>query len=60
METKKLNLDAFKEMANEVQTEDVLSQIEGGLEDWGDCHGYWGKLGKYFEDGGHPPIHYVP
>lgn len=48
MESKKLSLDAFKEMANEVQSEEVLKQIEGGT--WGDCHGYWGKLGKYFDD----------
>ncbi|MCL9804904.1 hypothetical protein NAT51_05195 [Flavobacterium amniphilum] len=55
MENKKLSLDAFKQMAESVQTEDVMRQVEGGLEGWGDCHGYWGKLGKYFEMG--DPIH---
>lgn len=56
MESKKLSLDAFKEMANEVQSEEVLKQIEGGT--WGDCHGYWGKLGKYFDDDYRLPIKY--
>lgn len=45
---KKLNLDDFKSMADGVQTEEVMSQIDGGLEQegWYDCHGFWGGLHK--------------
>lgn len=44
MKTEKLSLDAFKEMAENVQTEEVMEQIEGGS--WSDCHGFWGGAGK--------------
>ncbi len=44
MKTEKLSFEAFKAMADNVQTEDVLNQIEGG--DLTDCHGFWGWVGK--------------
>lgn len=48
---KKLNLDDFKEMANNVQTEEAMSKIEGGLENsLTDCHGFWGPVGKALRD----------
>ena len=39
MKTEKLSLDAFKKMADKVQTEELLETITGGLEaaKW-DCH----------------------
>ena len=46
MKTEKLSLDAFKAMAENVQEQEVMSQIEGGS--WSDCHGFWGYLGKAF------------
>jgi|GEM_PF-3967853 hypothetical protein len=46
MKTEKLSLDAFKQMAENVQTQDVMEQIEGGS--WSDCHGFWGWMGKAF------------
>ena len=48
MKTEKLNLDAFKAMAENVQTEDVMNQIEGGT--LFDCHGFWGGVGKALRD----------
>lgn len=48
MKTEKLSLDAFKAMADNVQTEEAMSKIEGGLENsWSDCHGFWGQLHKF-------------
>ena len=44
MKTEKLSLNAFKAMADNVQTEDVMNQIEGGS--LFDCHGLWGDFGK--------------
>lgn len=44
MKKEKLSLDAFKAMADNVQSEEVMSNIEGGT--WSDCHGFWGWLGK--------------
>lgn len=44
MKTEKLSFEAFKAMADNVQTEDVLNQIEGG--NLTDCHGFWGWVGK--------------
>ena len=44
MKTEKLSLDAFNAMADNVQTEDVMNQIEGGS--LFDCHGFWGNVGK--------------
>jgi hypothetical protein len=46
MKTEKLSLDAFKAMAENVQEQEVMSQIEGG--NWSDCHGFWGTVGKSF------------
>ena len=46
MKTEKLSFDAFKQMAEGVQSQDVMEQIEGGS--WSDCHGFWGSLGKAF------------
>ncbi|WP_454045897.1 hypothetical protein [Chryseobacterium sp. Marseille-Q8038] len=43
-QTKKLSLDAFKKMAEKVQTEEVMQKVEGG--DWTDCHGISGALVK--------------
>ena len=43
----KLNLDDFKSMANNVQEQDAMNNIEGGLSDWSDCHGFWGQLHKF-------------
>ena len=48
MKTEKLSLNAFKAMADNVQTEDVMNQIEGG--NLFDCHGYWGAVGKRVRD----------
>jgi hypothetical protein len=48
MKTEKLSLDAFKAMANNVQSEEVMEQIEGG--NLFDCHGYWGRVGKALGD----------
>ena len=48
MKTEKLSLDAFKAMADNVQTEDVMNQIEGGT--LFDCHGFWGRVGKALGD----------
>ena len=46
MKTQQLSLEAFKAMAENVQEQEVMSQIEGGS--WSDCHGFWGSLGKAF------------
>ncbi|CAA7197319.1 hypothetical protein [Chryseobacterium potabilaquae] len=43
-QTKKISLDAFKEMAEKVQTEEVMQKVEGG--DQSDCHGFWGQAHK--------------
>ncbi|MFP8894376.1 hypothetical protein [Chryseobacterium sp. EZn1] len=43
-QNKKLSLDAFKEMAEKVQTEEVMQKVEGG--DSSDCHGFWGQAHK--------------
>jgi hypothetical protein len=43
---KKLSIDALKERAEEVQTTEVMTKIEGAA--WSDCHGFWGTLGKAF------------
>ncbi len=43
----KLSLDAFKAMAENVQTKEVMNQIDGGLYDLTDCHGFWGWIGKH-------------
>ena len=48
MKTEKLSLNAFKAMADNVQTEDVMNQIEGG--NLFDCHGDWGAVGKRVRD----------
>ena len=48
----KLSLDDFKAMANNVQSEEVMQQIEGGLLDLFDCHGFWGQVGKACRDWG--------
>jgi hypothetical protein len=48
MKTEKLSFEAFKSMADNVQTEDVLNQIEGG--NLFDCHGFWGRVGKALGD----------
>lgn len=48
MKTEKLSLDAFKAMANNVQSEELMEQIEGG--NLFDCHGYWGGVGKQIRD----------
>lgn len=40
----KLSLDALKERAEKVQTDEMMNQIEGGGL-W-DCHGFWGAIGK--------------
>jgi len=48
MKTEKLSFEAFKSMADNVQTEDVLNQIEGGT--LLDCHGFWGPVGKALRD----------
>jgi hypothetical protein len=45
MKTEKLSFDAFKQMAECVQSQDVMEQIEGGS--WSDCHGFWGQLHKF-------------
>ncbi|MFZ4927974.1 hypothetical protein [Chryseobacterium sp. Mn2064] len=44
MENKKLSLDAFKAMAEKVQTEEVMQKIEGG--DAAECHGFAGQARK--------------
>jgi hypothetical protein len=48
MEAQKLSFDAFKSMASNVQSAEVLSQIEGG--GLFDCHGWWGAFGKKVRD----------
>lgn len=48
MKTQKLSLDAFKSMADNVQSEEVMQQIEGGS--LFDCHGFWGGIGKAVRD----------
>ncbi|WP_445710767.1 hypothetical protein [Flavobacterium sp.] len=40
----KLSLDALKERAENLQSEEVMNKIEGG--GWSDCHGFWGGIGK--------------
>jgi hypothetical protein len=45
MKTEKLSFEAFKAMADNVQEQDAMSNIEGG--DWYDCHGFWGGLHKF-------------
>lgn len=51
MKTEKLSLDAFKEMANNVQSEDILAKIGGGeaAPVQSDCHGVWARFEKYLE-----------
>jgi hypothetical protein len=44
MKTEKLSFEDFKLMASNVQSEEVMRQIEGG--NLFDCHGFWGRLGK--------------
>jgi hypothetical protein len=44
----KLSLDALKERAELVQTEEMMNQIEGG--GLFDCHGFWGAFGKKVRD----------
>lgn len=46
MKSKKLDLNAFKKMAECVQKDEVLEKIVGGKVDLYDCHGIWGKVGK--------------
>ncbi|GEM_PF-2127967 len=41
-----LSLEAFKNMAFNIQSDEVLKNINGGLENLWDCHGIWGKVGK--------------
>lgn len=48
MKTEKLSLDAFKAMADSVQTDEVMESIEGGS--WSDCHGFWGQTRKFLLD----------
>ncbi|CAA7393231.1 hypothetical protein [Chryseobacterium fistulae] len=43
-QTKKLSLDAFKDMAEKVQTEEVMQKVEGG--DFSECHGTTGQIAK--------------
>lgn len=45
MKNERLSLDAFKAKAENVNTNEVLEKVQGG--GWSDCHGYWGKVGKY-------------
>lgn len=44
MKNQKLSFDAFKSMADNVQSDEVMQQIEGG--NLFDCHGFWGEVGK--------------
>lgn len=44
-ETKKLSLDAFKEMTEKVQKEEVMQKLEGG--DLSVCHGALGQAHKF-------------
>lgn len=46
----KLSLDAFKEMAGNVQEQDVMNNIAGGTAGLFDCHGFWGEVGKAIKD----------
>jgi len=48
MKTEKLSFDAFKLMAENVQTNEIMNQIEGG--NLFDCHGFWGGVGKKIRD----------
>jgi hypothetical protein len=45
MKTEKLSFDAFKKMADNVQSEEVLQKIEGGMMK-PECHGWWGTFCK--------------
>ncbi|WP_396211062.1 hypothetical protein [Flavobacterium sp.] len=45
---KKLSLDDFKQIAENVQPQEIMQQIEGGA--WSDCHGFWGQLRKFALD----------
>ncbi len=44
MKTQKLSFEDFKLMANNVQSDEIMQQIEGGS--LFDCHGFWGRIGK--------------
>lgn len=44
----KLSLDALKVRAEQVQTNEMMNQIEGG--GLFDCHGFWGSVGKWVRD----------
>jgi|GEM_PF-2474955 len=46
---KRLSLDAFKQKAESLTTDDVLEKVQGG--DWSDCHGCdgtWAKAQSYW------------